>query len=396
MSAGRLFSLLLLLWLAGTGTRLTILAVPPVIPLIRGDLGLSETDVGVLSGLPPVLFALAAIPGSLLIARLGAVQTLVAGLLICAVGSALRSASPDLFMLYVTTVALGFGVSVMHVALPPVVRDWLPRRIPLATAVYTNGLIIGEIVPVAMMLPLIVPLSGGSWRIGLLVWAAPLLPIALAIVAFAPRVPHAQEAAKLPRRWWPDWRNGTVWRLGFMLGCVNSMYFGTNAFLPDYVHALNKPELVSPALTALNLGQLPASLLLLFTANRMQRRAWPYVAIAVLCLIGYVGIFSGVGVWLVAGSGLIGFAAAGVLVLILALPPLLSAPEDVHRTTAAMFTISYSCAIVIPIVSGLVWDASHLPRLAFVPLAACTLLLASLALTFDFRSSRGWYVAAEG
>lgn len=395
MSAGRFVSLLLLLWLAGIGTRLTILAVPPVIPLIRGDLGLSETDVGVLSGLPPVLFAFAAIPGSLLIARLGALRTLVAGLLICAAGSALRSASPDLSILDLTTIAAGFGVSIMHVALPPIVRDWLPRRIPLATAVYTNGLIIGEIVPVAMMLPLVMPLAGGSWRIGLLVWVAPLVLFALVIVAFAPRVSQAQEAANLPRRWWPDWRNGTVWRLGLMLGCVNSMYFGTNAFLPDYVHALNRPDLVSPGLTALNLGQLPASLLLLATAERMQRRAWPYVTIAVLCLIGYVGIFSGIGLWIVAGCGLVGFAAAGVLVLILALPPLLSAPEDVHRTTAAMFTISYSCAIVIPTVSGVGWDATHIPSVAFIPLAMCTLLLASLALTFDFASSKGWYVPPE-
>jgi CP family cyanate transporter-like MFS transporter len=47
----------LLLWLAGNGLRITILAVPPVIPLIRADLGMTETMVGILTGLPPVLFA---------------------------------------------------------------------------------------------------------------------------------------------------------------------------------------------------------------------------------------------------------------------------------------------------------------------------------------------------
>jgi len=38
----------------------------------------------------------------------------------------------------------------------------------------------------------------------------------------------------------------------------------------------------------------------------------------------------------------------GMLVLMLALPPLLSAPDDVHRMSAAMFTISYPCAVAIP------------------------------------------------
>ena len=68
---------LLLLWLAGVALRLTILAVPPVIPLIHDDLHLSETQVGILSGLPMVLFAGAAIAGSLMIARLGALTALL-------------------------------------------------------------------------------------------------------------------------------------------------------------------------------------------------------------------------------------------------------------------------------------------------------------------------------
>ena len=39
-----------LLWFAGAGLRLTILAVPPVIALIQQDLGLTGTQVGILSG----------------------------------------------------------------------------------------------------------------------------------------------------------------------------------------------------------------------------------------------------------------------------------------------------------------------------------------------------------
>ena len=67
-------------------------------------------------------------------------------------------------------------------------------------------------------------------------------------------------------------------------------------------------------------------------------------------------------------------------------------PDDVHRVMAAMLTISYSCAVMVPIVSGFVWDMTHIPTLAFVPIALCTFVLAGLALTFDFRSEKGWYV----
>ena len=49
--------MLALLWLTGAGMRLTILVVPPLIPLIHGDLRLPETEVGILAGLPVALFA---------------------------------------------------------------------------------------------------------------------------------------------------------------------------------------------------------------------------------------------------------------------------------------------------------------------------------------------------
>jgi len=56
---------LLLLWLCGITLRLTILAVPPVLPMIRGDFGLSATAVGVLGSVAPALFACAAVGGAL-------------------------------------------------------------------------------------------------------------------------------------------------------------------------------------------------------------------------------------------------------------------------------------------------------------------------------------------
>ncbi|MGA8383299.1 MAG: hypothetical protein WB710_19420, partial [Stellaceae bacterium] len=73
-----------MLWLAGADLRMTVLAVPPVLPLIHRQFALSERAVGALSGLPVLLFGLAAIPGSLLIARLGARGAAIVGLLVVA------------------------------------------------------------------------------------------------------------------------------------------------------------------------------------------------------------------------------------------------------------------------------------------------------------------------
>jgi CP family cyanate transporter-like MFS transporter len=90
-------------------------------------------------------------------------------------------------------------------------------------------------------------------------------------------------------------------------------------------------------------------------------------------------VIFGSGPIVVAGASLMGFCCASVLVLVLALPPLLAKPDDVHRVTAAMFTISYSCAVIVPIISGAAWDLTGRAGAAFVPIALSAILLIVLA-----------------
>ena len=375
----RFLAPLLLLWLAGVGLRLTILAVPPVIPLIHDELNLSATQIGILTGLPSMLFAFAAVPGSLLIARLGVRTALVVGLAITAIAGALRGALPDVAWLYAMTIAMGAGVAVMQVSMPPAVRAWLPNRIGFATAVYTNGLLIGEILPVALMLPLVLPMVGGSWQRGFVVWSVPVAIIAILVMAMAPRPSAERGPSAARRRWWPDWRNLLIWRLGIVLGMVNASYFATNAFLPDYLRSNGQSEWISASLTGLNVGQLPASFILLAVAGRLERKVWPYVICGLLCVAATGAVVFGTGAWVVAAATLQGFAAAAILILVLALPPLLSPPDDVHRVTAAMFTISYSCAVIVPVISGVLWDLSGIASLAFAPIGLCGIVLVILA-----------------
>jgi MFS transporter, CP family, cyanate transporter len=369
---------LLLLWLVGCGLRLTILAVPPVIPLIHDQMDLSATQVGILTGLPSMLLAFAAVPGSLLIARLGVRAAMVVGLALTAIGGALRGALPDILWLYALTIAMSAGVAILQVTMPSAVRAWTPRRIGFATAVYTNGLLIGEILPVALMLPLVMPLVGGSWQWGFVVWSVPVLLTAVFLMALAPGDAPANDMTTR-RRWWPDWNSGLIWRLGIMLGTVNAIYFATNAFIPDYLRGHGQGEWISAALTGLNVGQLPASALLLVFASRLELKAWPYIVYALLAMIGTAGVVFGSGIWVVAAAALQGFADSSVLILVLALPPLLAAPDDLHRVTAAMFTISYSCGVIIPVISGFVWDMSGVASMAFAPIALCSIVLVALA-----------------
>ena len=168
-----LLPVLVLLWLAGCAIRIPLLAIPPVIPLIHDDLHMSETQVGLLIGMPLVMLAMAAIPGSLLIARLGVLTVAVAGLAIASLAAAARAASIDVITLYTATLLMGFGVAIVQPALPTLVRVWAPTRSWLANAFATNGMVMGGALSSALTIPYMLPLVGGSWRLDMMAWAVP-------------------------------------------------------------------------------------------------------------------------------------------------------------------------------------------------------------------------------
>jgi len=176
---GQLVRLLILLWLAGTATRLTILAIPPVIPLIRDELQMTEAQVGFLVALPVLMFAVAAVPGSLLVARLGTGVTLLAGVLVTALAGAARGGAGDIWQLAVITMLMGAGIAIIQPTLPAIVREWIPKRLGLGTAVYANGMLTAVMLAPALTIPLVLPLVGGSWRLDLALWSTPVLATAI-------------------------------------------------------------------------------------------------------------------------------------------------------------------------------------------------------------------------
>jgi CP family cyanate transporter-like MFS transporter len=204
------------------------------------------------------------------------------------------------------------------------------------------------------------------------------------VAVFAPRA-VAAPAHAAPPKWWPDWNNGLIWQLGIMMGCVNATYFATNFFIPRWLQVTDRAGDISAALIALNVGQIPASLLLLFFGRGLAQRNWPYFSAGVLCILAVLSIVFGNSALVVAGAGLVGFAAATVLILMLSLPPILSAADDVARTAAALLAIAYSCAVIIPVFCGIAWDLSGKPAMAFLPLGICSALLAAGALWVKIR-----------
>jgi CP family cyanate transporter-like MFS transporter len=359
---------------------MTLLVMPPVIPLVHDDLHMSETQVGLLVGLPLAVFAVAAVPGSLLIARIGATLAVTLGMAIAAIAGGARAAAVDVWTLYAAAIVSGFGIALMQPGMPTLVRDWLPKRIAFGTIGYSAGMLMGATFPAVFTIGYVLPAVGGSWRLDVLLWALPAILIAPVFLLLSPkkRVGRDIVAASMGR-WWPDWKNPVVWMLGFTFASNNSPYFVTSAFLGDYLVTLGKPELLGSALGWLNGSQIVALAVLFLAADRLHMRAWPFLVFGPLMLVAFlVIIFVHSSIAIIAATAVIGIAAAVTMTAILALPAFLSRPGDVPRTAAGMFTVSYTCAIIIPTICGALWDLTGRPWTAFVPLCICAVALTVL------------------
>jgi CP family cyanate transporter-like MFS transporter len=370
---------LLLLWLGGIDMRLTMLAVPPLIPLIHHELHLDEKAVGALVSGPVLILALAAVPGSLLIAKLGVRGALAAGLGSIALFGALRGVGPSIPVLFSATFLMGAGVAVSQPAFPVLVREWFPRRIAIATAVYSNGILLGETIPTAFTTPVgVLPMVHGDWRWALAAWSVIVALSAIAIVSAAPaKTPGAAQ----PSRWWPDWRQSQAIRIGIVMGMASAVYFGANAYIPDFLEQTGRHNLISPTLAVLNGSQLLTAPAVVVWRGLLAGRIG-FIGSGALMVVAQLGLVLLPGAGVVAAAFMLGFAAALSFIVVLTLPPRLAPPGGVARMGAAIFTLQYSVAFVVPLLAGALWDATGNAVLAFVPgmLAAGAMAWGALSL----------------
>ena len=369
---------LLLLWLAGIDLRLTLLAVPPLIPLIHRSLHLDEKGVGALVSLPVLLLATAAVPGSLLIAKLGVRGALVTGLGLVAMFGAVRGLGPSTPVLFTATFLMGLGVAVSQPAFPSIVRDWFPRRIAIATAVYSNGILIGETIPTALTTPVgALPLAHGDWGWALALWS---VPVAVTAAAIAFTAPALAPKSGIPTRWWPSWREGQTVRLGVVMGMASAVYFATNAYIPDFLDQTGRHQLISPTLAIFNGAQLLTAPVVAIW-DRMLTGRVGFLGSSATMAVAQVGIVVTPGAAVMLWALLLGFACALAFIVVLTMPPRIAAPGDVHRMSAALFTFQYGMAFFLPLIAGAIWDATGRAVLAFVPGMIAALLMGWLALS---------------
>lgn len=117
-----------LIWLTAFNLRVLLFAIPPTLPAMRSDLGLSYFATGSITSVAVLALGIASIPGALLATRFGA-RRLVA---LCAAGLAIFGASialpPGAFWVFAGSALLTLSIAIAQPPLAVLIRRWFPQR----------------------------------------------------------------------------------------------------------------------------------------------------------------------------------------------------------------------------------------------------------------------------
>lgn len=150
----------------GLMLRGPVVAVAPIAGTISLDLGLSAVQIGLLTGLPVLCFALLTPFASFLAGRTGPRAAVLIAIAGTGLGTIVRSAG-GVEAIFVGTILMGAFITVGNVVLPVVIRQRTTSRVGVVTGIYAAALNMGSMLTSLATAPLA---SAFGWQIALLFW----------------------------------------------------------------------------------------------------------------------------------------------------------------------------------------------------------------------------------
>ena len=276
--------------LVAVNLRPAAASVGPLLVRIQTDSGLSATGAGVLATLPVLCFGPLAPLAPLLARRVGA-RTAIAGALVLLLAGLLLRLVPGIGFLFLGTALAGAAIATGNVLLPVLVTRDFSHRTGAITGLYTSALIGFAALAAGVSVPLTDAL-GGSWRLGLAIWA---LPVAVALIAWAPalarRQPEPAPVAGTAVGMRGLLKDGLAWNVTLFFALQSASFYAMLSWLPSIFHSHGASE--STAGLLLGLGMV-VGLLTAITVPSLATRARDQralvVASCVLAALGWLGI----------------------------------------------------------------------------------------------------------
>lgn len=366
------------LFLASLALRPQILAVGPLLPLIREDLDLPASLAGLLTTIPVLCMGVFAPVGPRFAARLGPRTAFAVCLAVIVACGLLRAVAPAYPLILLATFGLGIGIGISGAIPSMIVSQRIPERPALGTGAYAGGIVAGSTIAAGVAVPLAV---GGEWRQSLLLLSvASLLSLGgwLLLVRGEGKIPRLDRSARrLP------WGSATGWLLVLLFGLQSVLYYGIVAWLPNAFVERGWSTTAAGSLIAVFNGiGLVTTIGVPLVADRLGARRPQLLAssaVATAALVGIIVVPALAYGWI----AILGLALGVVFPLVLTLPlDVTDDPGQVGSVAALMLFGGYILSSAAPFVLGAARDVTGdfeaslwlLVMIAVVLVACCTML----------------------
>jgi MFS transporter, CP family, cyanate transporter len=338
------------LFIASLAMRPQILAIGPLLPFIRDDLGLAAGVAGLLTTIPVLCMGLFAPVGPRLAARFGAGRAFVLCLSTIVGFGLLRAFAPDVPLVLAATLGIGIGIGSAGAIPSMIVSRRLPTRPAMGTGAYAGGIVAGSTLASGLAVPLAVD---EDWRRALLIISLASIGSIVAwivLVGLGGR-PAARRARRLP------WRDGTAWLLIVVFGLQSVLFYGIVSWLPNAMVERGWDPAQAGALIAVFNGiGLLTTIGVPLVADRLGPRRGQLIASAVTSVFGLAGVALAPDLaflWVT----ILGLSLGAIFPLVLTLPlDVADDPARVGSVAALMLLGGYILSSFGPVVLGAARD----------------------------------------
>lgn len=358
--------------------RLVFASLSVRLPEVARATELAPWQVGLLTTLPVLCLGLCAPLAPRLTRRWGTDRTLFGALALIGLGTAARALGP-VWALFSFSVLAGTAIATANVLLPTLVKRDFEDRTALLTGAYVTAISGGAALAAAVTVP-IEAVLGGDWRVGLSMWA---LPVVGALLLWLPQIRRrGGRGAGIVLPVAGLWRNPLAWSVALFMGLQSALAFCVLGWLAPILRERGLDAVTAGlVLSLLIVVQLATSLTIPYFATRRPGQRMIAVVLSVAGAVGLLGLLlaplSGVWVWAVVQ----GLAQGGLFSLALTMVLLRSPNSHVAAHLSGMTqSVGYVPAALAPLGVGLLhqWTGGFQLVAVLVSLIGIGLVLTGL------------------
>ncbi|MHA7964269.1 MFS transporter [Paenibacillus sp. CAU 1782] len=346
------YYLLLAIFIASLNLRPLITSVAPLLETLQDQLHMNGLTASLLTTLPVICMGFFAPVATVLRNRIGLERTIFMALLFITAATALRGIVSSVFILIISALIGGIGISIAGPLLSGFIKKYFPTK-PGIVSIYSASMIVGAALASAFTIPLY-HASQNNMTMALAFWA--VLGVAALIVWSLflrnKAIKGGQGRSPFPLR------NKRAILLTLFFGLMASLFYSVTAWISPIAHSFGYSSAsAAMLLTVFTIIQIPVSLTVPFLAAKSGNRRFYLVLCSVFELAGIVMLL--LHMPMLPAVICLGIGAGGLFPLALMLPIVETSTSEEAGTWSAMSQCGgYIIGAMGPLLIGVIYDNS--------------------------------------